>query len=541
MNADTEKKAVVLVVDDNEDNRLIASANLEMGGYTILEAEHGERCLEVLAETPVDLVLLDIMMPGIDGYEVCRRIRADEALDGIKVLMLTAKAGTRDLVKGFEVGADDYVSKPFEIDELLARVGNLVNLKHAQDELRRLNADLEGEVVKRALELAQSEARYRTIFNAVPTSIMLLDTHGHITAVNAWHEAHPLFTQLYPQPLLNTQLAEHPGAQATGITERVTELLSGYGFEHQAHTGHDAAQEGDAVVRVRGVPITHEDGTVEGALILHEDLTEERQLQEQLLEAQKLASLGTLAQGIAHNFNNLLFVVSGSLEILRTGIDTDRCGKPLEQSKLALSRMAALTRQLASFSRLGEEGRHPVNVAQLVKDVADAFDPQLPEGVRIETEAPGNLPLISGCPGELYQAFHELIQNAIEAMPDGGDIRLVVREQLHALPNVGGTRAPEQPCVVVEINDTGIGMDEEAQRRVFEPFYTSKQTVGVGLGLSATHGVVRSHGGSVNIASAPGQGTCITVVLPMNDTRGAGATAPPETTQLSTKPVTHHD
>jgi two-component system cell cycle sensor histidine kinase/response regulator CckA len=516
----------ILVVDDNEDNRLIAATNLEMAGYTVLTAEAGVPALETLAADPVDLVLLDIMMPGIDGYEVCRRIRADQALRTVKVLMLTAKAGSRDVIDGFEAGADDYVTKPFEIDELLARVRNLVGLKRAEHELRRINADLEGEVERRALALARSEARYRTIVNTVPTSIMLLDAEGRIEAVNAWHADHPLFAMLYRPPLAGALLAENPGAAAFGIAPQVGQLLAGASFEHEAQLD-DAVTGGDpAVVRVRGVPVKDQDGAVQGALILHEDLTQERQLQERALEAQKLASIGTLAQGVAHNFNNLLFVVSGNIEILRAALGPSQCQKPFEQARTALGRMAALTRQLATFSRLGEEGNQPVHVGQLLKDVVAAFRPELPGNVRFELEVPDELPPAAGCPGELYKAFHGLVQNAAEALPEGGEVRISVRHEVRPLAEPDASGAHEHPCLICRIADTGVGMDEETQRRAFEPFFTNKQTVGVGLGLSAVHGIVRSHGGTVELESAPGKGTSVTIVLPAWDKSMAASGEP---------------
>jgi len=528
MSGAPDRNGIVLVVDDNDDNRLIAGTNLEMAGYAVLEAPDGAPALEVLATHPVDLVLLDIMMPGMDGYEVCRRLRADETLRHIKVLMLTAKARTEDLVKGFESGADDYVTKPFEIDELLARVRTLVGLKRAQDELRRINADLEGEVERRAHELARSQAQYRTIFDAAPISIMLLDTDGRIEAVNAWHDAHPVFSTLYAAPLHGARFAEHPGATALGVAPLAPTLLHGEGFERQARVELDPTDGGRRVVRVRGVPIRDTQGMLQGALVLHEDLTEEQRLQELALEAEKLASIGTLAQGVAHNFNNLLFVVSGSLELLRSAVDTARAERPLEQAHLALSRMSALTRQLAVFSRFGEEGRQPIDLGRLAKDVAATFRGELHGGMTLAVEAPDGLSLVDACPGELYQAFHGIIRNAIEATPAGGEIRVAVRHEERVRPGARASAAAKQPYLVCEVSDPGVGMDDETRRRAFEPFFTSKQTVGVGLGLSAVHGIVRSHGGTIEIASALGKGTTVTVALPAREAPqvAAGAAHP---------------
>ena len=548
MSAAHGTNGVVLVVDDNYDNRLIAGTNLRMAGYTVLEAEDGAPALEVMEGSDVDLVLLDIMMPGMDGYEVCRRMRANEAMRRAKVLMLTAKARTEDLLKGFESGADDYVTKPFEIDELLARVRNLVGLKRAEDELRRINADLEGEVERRAQELARSQARYRTIFDAAPISIMLLDTEGRIEAVNAWHEAHPVFSALYSAPLQGTRLVDHPGAGVLGIVPLAASLLEGREFERQVRaelqcpSTRGARAEARVVrvrfVRVRGVPILDEQGTLQGALILHEDLTEEQRLRDLALEAEKLASIGTLAQGVAHNFNNLLFVVSGSLELLRSAVDSARAERPLEQARTALSRMSSLTRQLAVFCRFGEEGRQPVEMGPLAKDVAASFQDELHDGLTLTVEAAEGLPCVQGCPGELYQALHGLIRNAIEATPERGEIRVAVRQEQRAHPAAARSGAARHPWIVCEVTDTGVGMDEETRRRAFEPFFTSKQTVGVGLGLSAVHGVVRSHGGTVEIASALGRGTTVTVALPAPPASAPAASpqaalAPPASSQAA--------
>ncbi|MBN1918692.1 MAG: response regulator [Verrucomicrobia bacterium] len=512
---------VVLVVDDNGDNRLIAGTNLDMAGYTVLEAEDGAPALEVMAANPIDLVLLDIMMPRMDGYEVCRRIRADERLCRTKVLMLTAKARTEDLIKGFESGADDYVTKPFEIDELLARVRNLVGLKQAEDELRRINADLEGEVERRAQELVRSQAQYRTIFDAAPLSIMLLDTGGCVEAVNAWHEAHPVFSTLYAAPLVGTHLADHPTAGALAAAPLIASLAEGKAFEHQTRLEGRPGQEKEGlIVRVRGVPIRDERNTLQGALVLHEDLTEEQRLRDRALEAEKLASLGTLAQGVAHNFNNLLFVVSGSLELLRSAVDSARAERPLEQARLALSRMASLTRQLAVFSRFGEQERQPVDLGQLARDIVATFDAEFRNGLRLSLDVAENLPYVLGCAAELYQALHGLVRNALEATPSNGELRVAVRREQRVQPGNAWTEATPQDWVVCEVADNGIGMNDETRRRAFEPFFTTKQTVGVGLGLSAVHGVVRSHGGTIEIASALGKGTTITLALPTQSSAG---------------------
>ena len=153
----------------------------------------------------------------------------------------------------------------------------------------------------------------------------------------------------------------------------------------------------------------------------------------------------------------------------------------------------------------------------MLQDVADSFRASLPQGVEITLEARDDLPRLSGRTNEMFQLFHGLVQNAIEAMPEGGQVCISVALEPRVLHDPNGSVTLERPCLVCEVSDTGIGMDEEVKRRAFEPFFTSKQTVGVGLGLSAVHGIVRSCGGLIEIISTPGQGTRVIVILPAGD------------------------
>ena len=183
----------ILVVEDDEDIVETVKYSLELRGFTVDVAYDGLHALRKARQDMYDLMLLDIMLPGKNGYEVSRVLKEEMEQGKIKpfkILVLTARKVDNPEREDFLSTwsrADEYMYKPFEIDELLARVRNLVGLRRAEDELRRINADLEGEVERRALELARSEARYRTIVNAVPTSIMLLDGGGRIEAINAWH------------------------------------------------------------------------------------------------------------------------------------------------------------------------------------------------------------------------------------------------------------------------------------------------------------------------------------------------------------------
>jgi PAS domain S-box-containing protein len=253
-------------------------------------------------------------------------------------------------------------------------------------------------------------------------------------------------------------------------------------------------------VRDRSQVVVDDDGTAlaRGFLL---DITEEKRLEGQLLQSQKMDALGQLAGGIAHDFNNLLTGITGYADLAAEASRNPSVARCLDGVRAAADEAAALTARLLAFSRRDVLERKPVDVNAAVRDAAELLRPLLRENVRLTLDLAPGLPAVAGDPGQVKQLVLNLALNARDAMPDSGAIRIVTE--------------PSGAGLVLRVADNGVGMDETTRSRALEPFFTTKEEGhGTGLGLAVVYGVVESCEGSIDIRSAPGAGTTVSVELP---------------------------
>jgi signal transduction histidine kinase/CheY-like chemotaxis protein len=280
----------------------------------------------------------------------------------------------------------------------------------------------------------------------------------------------------------------------------------------------------DGSVRVCEVRVVASPGDADQPPVLHGallDVTERREadaerraLDARLLETQRLETIGVLAGGIAHDFNNLLTSMLGNADLLRAGL---RAGTPEHQLAgevlLAGRRSADLTRQLLAYAGHASYVVRPLDLGALAREVTGLLRTALPPGGALRLEAKASAARVTGDRAQLTQVLVNLVTNAAEAlMAGGGEVRVRVCALGDGDPAAPGTLAPG-PCVRVEVEDTGAGMSEATQARMFEPFFSTKGA-GRGLGLAATQGIVRAHRGALSVRSAPGAGTTVAVWLP---------------------------
>jgi two-component system cell cycle sensor histidine kinase/response regulator CckA len=254
------------------------------------------------------------------------------------------------------------------------------------------------------------------------------------------------------------------------------------------------------------------------------DLTERRQLEAQLRLAQKMEALGTLAGGIAHNFNNLLTGIMGnsSLVLLETDPTHPNCGRLKNIEKLVESG-TDLTRQLLGYAREGRYEVKPISLNQVVAETAHTFA-AMRKDIRVHQELAGDLPDIRADRSQVEQVLLNLCVNAADAMPGGGDLFLrtmnVTDKEMWAKPY----RLSPGAYALLTVRDTGIGMDKETRERVFDPFFTTKgMGRGTGLGLASVYGIVKAHGGYINVESEKGNGTTFSLYFPASERRAKEA------------------
>jgi signal transduction histidine kinase/CheY-like chemotaxis protein len=241
-----------------------------------------------------------------------------------------------------------------------------------------------------------------------------------------------------------------------------------------------------------------------------------RQLDEQVLQAQKLEAVGRLAGGIAHDFNNLLTVMASYAAMAREGLPADSPeAKDIDEVLKAVDRATALTRQLLAFSRQHLTDAHPLNLNEVVRSTESMLARLIPSNVEREVRLADALPSIVADHTQLEQVLINLVVNAVDAMPEGG--RLTLQTSIERRAGLGTHAVPlaAEDCVCLTIGDTGVGMDAATIARVFDPFFTTKPLgKGTGLGLATVHGIVESLGGRIEVTSVPGKGTQMRVLLP---------------------------
>jgi len=367
----------ILIIDDNQDNIYLLSWILENSGYHTTCCDNGNSGYELAVLNKPDLILLDVTMVGKNGYEVCQSLKENAITSNIPIIFVTARDSINDKIKGFEIGGADYITRPFQNAEVIARIRNQLNLKAMYEE------NLE---------------YYKEIINS-----------------------------------------------------------------------------------------------------------------------QKMASITTLAGGIAHNINNLMGTIMGYADMLREELDDNTKTKKYSQMILEASeRVSVLTKNLLSYARAGREAESRININKLLEKMVNLYKDKSKDQVQVNMSLSKDILEVYGDQERIMQAIANIFINAQEATQTGGIITIKSHKGL--LLEKYDCGEPEDTgidYVIISISDTGPGIDEEALKMIFEPFYTTKETVGAGLGLSAACGIIQKNKGAISVDTKIGEGSAFHIYLPI--------------------------
>jgi PAS domain S-box-containing protein len=358
--------------------------------------------------------------------------------------------------------------------------------------------------------LRESEERFRTMFQSAPTAILMLGIDGRIAAVNSSAEALLGYAE---SELLGkmTPGLRHPD-ETEEIGRQVGELVRGErdSFRREARY---VRKDGEVVDTQLAVALVRDaDGKPDYLIAMAEDVTEQRRLEEQLRQSQKLEAVGRLAGGVAHDFNNMLTAIGGytALALEHAPAGSELRGD-LDEIRKATDRAARLTRQLLAFSRKQVLVPELLNLNGVVVELESMLRPLIGEDVELTTQLDPALGPIEADPGQLHQVVMNLVVNARDAMPEGGSISI---ETTNAVVEDNDDGMEPGRYVTLTVRDTGEGIDEDTLGQIFEPFFTTKEAgKGTGLGLATVYGIVKQSGGYVAVESEVGSGSAFTIYL----------------------------
>ncbi len=496
----------ILIVDDEPQICDSLRLLLARQGYDIFTTTSGREAVDLLSHETFDLLLLDMVIPDMSGFQIMDHINSSER--EILTIVITGNASIESAVTALKKGAFDYLKKPFEYEELIKRVGNALQQKKLVHEKRIINGKLE-----------RFEERYQFLVQNSPDIIYIVDGRGCFSFINVTVERILGFSadELIGCPF-ETIVHEESAAQLAGFLKDITGSGARSSLSVELKLKLRDHPDGFKLFEIEHARMGFSpDDEASGTYGVARDITYRRQLENQLRQAKKMEAIGGLAGGIAHDFNNILMGIMGYTSLMLSETDADHVHHAKLQSIEQHVRSGAnLTKQLLGFARGRTFDVKPADIHGIIDRTVNMFG-RAHKNIAITRSFAEQVSAVEVDEGQIEQVLLNLYVNAMQAMPAGGSISLATEclsvDELHARRS--DLRAGDY--VAVHVRDTGVGMDDEVLQRVFEPFFTTKDKNGTGLGLASAYGIVANHGGTITVQSRKGDGTVFSVFLPASD------------------------
>ncbi|MFO0793156.1 MAG: response regulator, partial [Candidatus Brocadiaceae bacterium] len=549
------KQVNILVVEDSRTQAEQLKYLLEEQGYTVSLAAHGKEGLEKARATRPTLIISDILMPVMDGYEFAYEIKHDKELKNIPIILITSLMDRKEIARKASIVADGYFTKPYDDKYLVEKIESLLNNANRRDavvaqegievtfagerytitagrrqilsfllstyenavqqnrdlilmqrELQLANEQLEERVLERTNQLQENEKNFRAIAENASDGIIITDAQGECVYANKQAIEMTGYTVEELGRIRMKDMA-HPDTLSR-VIEKFERNSGGLFPEKRCETVLVRKDQSSLPIELTVSKTTWHG--LPARIIFFHDITERKKREEEIIKTSKLESLSILAGGIAHDFNNLLTGVIGNISLARMHCKPDdTMYKLLADIEKASLRTKGLTKQLLTFAKGGSPIKKTASIARVIKDSVTfatsgshvRCNISIPEGLW-----PGEID-----EGQISQVAYNLVINAEQAMPEGGTI-FVSAENTH-IGEKNNLSLKSGRYVKITIRDTGVGIPEKHLSRVFDPYFTTKNE-GSGLGLATAYSIVKNHHGYIGVESKAGAGATFSIFLP---------------------------
>ena len=507
-NAKTNK-GDILIVDDQPNNLKLLASILKLHGYEARPALSGELALNAVRMSLPDIILMDILMPDMDGFEVCKQLKADEKTRHIPIIFISALENVSNKLKAFAAGGVDYITKPFQEEEVLARVETHLKLRSMQLSLTEKNIRLQQEIAERKeveKALRESEEKYRSMMESMNDPAFICSPD-------------------YRVEYMNPAMVKRSGCHAVG--EHCFKAINGlddkcpWCVHHKVQEGGNnciteiVSPKDNRTYSVSHSPIHHLDGAI-SKMTIYRDVTTLKELEQKVRQTQKMEAIATLAGGVAHEFNNALMGLLGNIELLKMNFPEDeKRDRYFGAMKSCSYRMSRLTDQLLAYAQGGKYQPKNLRLDEFVIQTLPILQHDLNPEVRLETHFSKDISYIKADHAQMQMVLSALLNNSNEAVDGKGFIRITAEIKdvdTDFTKQHPGLKPGDYVCLAIE--DDGKGMDEETKDGIFEPFFTTKFQ-GRGMGMAAVYGIIKNHDGWIYVDSELGKGTTVRIYLPV--------------------------
>jgi two-component system, cell cycle sensor histidine kinase and response regulator CckA len=495
----------VLIVEDSENDAVLLIRHIKRSGYEIIHerVDSAAAMSSALEKSQWDFIIADYAMPSFSGSAALALLKS-KGLD-IPFIIVSGTIGEDVAVEAMKAGAHDYVMK-----------GNLTRLIPAiQRELDE--AEVRRERKRAETALRNSEERYRSLFEESKDAIYISTVEGKFLDIN--QAGIELFGYASKEEALNGNIDQdiyNENPVRKQFKEKI--LTDGYVRDFEQIMKR---KDGNIITILETASSVYNEN---GAAIMYRgimrDITQQKILEQQLIMARKMESIGTLAGGVAHDFNNILGIILGYCSLIeKENCDPKKILESANAINKAVERGAGLVQQILTFARKTEIAFMPIHLPDVVHELVSMLEQTFPKIISIKESFAPSIPDIYADRTQINQALLNLCVNARDAMPNGGMLFIKVNTLVKEQVREKFINANQEQYVCLSVTDTGQGMNEATRIRVFDPFFTTKEGgKGTGLGLSVVYGVVQAHHGFIDLESELGCGTTFRIYFPISIT-----------------------